>query len=174
MLVWSFIGQADIHGDRKGGHSYLMEDYLTETALSLPVLPSPLTAREAHQANEGGGTETQSHPSVLFPRCKGLESCIWIRQVWLRIFLLQCQFCKNHYCTFIKSGELVNSRLKKNNSLKNTAETEVSWFVVLMDLKYLDIQHFPSSKPLCLVNAPHPQTRSILWCRLSAENILKQ
>lgn len=42
---------------------------------------SPLTAREAHQADEGGGTEAQSHSSVLFPRCKRLESSVWLHQV---------------------------------------------------------------------------------------------
>lgn len=37
---------------------------------------SPLTAGEAHQADEGGGTEAQSHSSVLFPRRQRLESSV--------------------------------------------------------------------------------------------------
>lgn len=64
---------------KKGRQSYL-ENGLTET--ELPLLSSPLTAREAHKADEGGRTEAQSYSSVLFSRCKRLESCLWVHQVW--------------------------------------------------------------------------------------------
>lgn len=78
-LGWSFIlTVGDVFGDPVKRTDSVdckrLGLFLTE-AFPVPFL-SRLTAREAHQADEGGRAETQSHPPVLLSRCQGLDPSV--------------------------------------------------------------------------------------------------